>query len=113
MTLGYSGLRVETVKTFLVASGARLTDIRRVPYSRDQSWCREPLRGALGPAYVWLGWSLGNENWRSGPIKLADPEKGVGIVSALLQVQPIVLCCVCRDWKTCHRRLAAELIRRD
>jgi hypothetical protein len=90
------------------AEGALILDIRINPTSRNPLWRQPALQRRLGEAYRWCP-ELGNPNYRSGGAPaLADEAAGMAVLERLVEEQPVVLLCACRDWHVCHRRLAAE-----
>lgn len=107
-TVGYANCTVEQLKAKVDELGARLIDVRFSPFSRDSSYTRWNLQKVFGPSYVWVK-DFGNENYKGGPIKLHAPDSGVFEIEPLLDVQPIVLMCMCRDVERCHRKTVADL----
>ena len=113
-TVGYSSLKSPSD---LVRLGkqyeAMVVDTRLVPYSRVPFWRKEELSLALGGTdhYRYLGRTLGNLNYKNGgPIKIADPERGIAELAALLQQSSVILLCTCARVETCHRRVIAEML---
>jgi uncharacterized protein (DUF488 family) len=112
-TIGYSGKSVAQVADLLVAFNAMLVDIRFVAYSKNLDWQRDTLRTVFGSRYLWVK-ALGNVNYKNGgPIKLWLPQKGVTQLKPVLEKMPIILLCGCRDWQTCHRSEASELLAQE
>jgi uncharacterized protein (DUF488 family) len=113
-TVGYSTLGgMEQLEAFL-AGRVILIDIRYLPASRWQpEWSRKRLYERFAPNYQHIR-DLGNINYHSLdlPIRLFDAKRGVSkIVQLLQQGYDICLLCTCSDWKTCHRRIVADLVR--
>jgi uncharacterized protein (DUF488 family) len=81
---------------------ARVVDIRIIPNSRIPGWTKSSLEKLLGERYVHLK-SLGNINYKGGPIKFVNLEDGVVVVKNLLNVRPVILMCMCKDRSVCHR----------
>lgn len=108
---GYQGHKSsEALLAAVNEIGAVLCDVRLVPYSRWQpAWNKKNLTSLFGDAYVHIP-QLGNLNYKSGgPVAIADMEAGLQIVLEILEKQPVVLMCVCRNFETCHRsHVAAE-----
>ena len=52
--------------------------------------------------------TLGNRNYKGGPVELVDLDAGLTVVHQLLETSPVILLCACRDLLRCHRRLVAE-----
>jgi hypothetical protein len=89
-------------------AGVLVLDIRINPTSRNPVWRQGHLRKLLANRYAWCP-ELGNPNYKSKlPPTLADVDAGMKTLRPLLQETPVVMLCACRDWHTCHRRLAAE-----
>lgn len=109
-TIGYAGWTPAGVKARVEALNAMLLDIRYSPYSKRPEWRGESLKALLGRAHYQHMKTLGNRNYRDGPIVLDAPEAAVETVTRLLTHQPIVLLCACRDAATCHRSNAAEFL---
>ncbi|MDX1994979.1 MAG: DUF488 domain-containing protein [bacterium] len=109
-TAGYTGLLPDDLLSAAQHLGALIVDIRLNARSRVPYWNKGPLQRAWGEAYRHVG-ELGNLNYRSGgEVALADEEKGVAQIVELLHQQPVILLCACVDWRTCHRRTAAEAV---
>ena len=108
-TFGYQSKSVASLTRKLRETNALLIDIRCMPYSRQRSWNHDALKGVLGGDYLYLP-ELGNLNYKGGPTKIVDMEKGCEIVLNHLQRRPVVLMCVCQCLEKCHRNVvAAEL----
>ena len=111
-TLGYTGLKPTEIVQAAERLDAIIADIRFSPRSRHPMWHGTKMQAAWGERYIHLP-ELGNVNYkrdRGDGIILADPEAGRARALDLLARQPVILLCACVDWKTCHRRDAAELI---
>lgn len=109
-TLGYSGSAVLPLREWLEREDSLLIDVRFSPRSRDPQWRQKNLQAVFGQRYVHVE-AFGNENFRGGAIRLHDAVQGVKIVAAMLETNPVALCCVCPgDPTRCHRSLAARLI---
>ncbi len=111
-TVGYMGLSVERLKAEAQMLGAVVVDVRYRPYSRNAAWNRPRLEGSLGGErrYFWAGETLGNVNYKGGPVKLANPGPGVQLVTGILDHKPVILLCVCKSHKGCHRTDVARLV---
>jgi len=115
-TVGYAALeRVEQLQLFL-SHEVLLVDIRYFPASRwKPEWSRKRLSERFAPNYEHIR-ELGNVNYHSLdlPIELFDAKRGLTkIVPLLQQGCDICLLCACIDWRTCHRRLVADLVQRE
>jgi uncharacterized protein (DUF488 family) len=109
-TAGYAGLGVKALADWLVAHDALLADVRFRPSSRAAQWRQPAMRKAFGSRYLHIP-ALGNRNYKGGPVLLADPAAGVATVVEHLKRQRVVLLCVCESHATCHRAVAADLVR--
>lgn len=105
-TLGYQRWTPAALQATCADLGAALLDIRYSPRSQRPEWTGEALAQLLGATYTHVG-ALGNRNYRGGAIELAAPTKALPFVRNRLASQPIVLLCVCADYHTCHRTVAA------
>lgn len=107
-TYGYQGGSAQDLQHY-AAAGALILDTRLTPTSPNPLWRRAALEKLLGNRYRWCK-ALGNVNFRSsGPVELRDPKAGLELLGGWVVQSPVVLLCACRDWRTCHRRVAAEL----
>jgi uncharacterized protein (DUF488 family) len=107
-TYGYQGGSPQDLQHY-AAAGALILDTRLAPTSPNPLWRRASLKRLLGDRYRWCK-ALGNVNFRSGgPVQLHNPEAGMDLLDRWIGQSPVVLLCACRDWRTCHRRVAAEL----
>ena len=110
-TLGYTGTQPEQIQKFAQDLGALVVDTRYSPRSRAVQWTRLRLTGLLGRHYRHMP-SLGNINYKGdGPILINKPEEGVPQVAQLLETQPVILLCVCKEHHTCHRSVVADLVK--
>jgi uncharacterized protein (DUF488 family) len=111
-TFGYGGRAPQDIADIAASLGAAVLDIRMNPQSRRPEWNGGRLKVVLaeqGVRYAHIR-ALGNENYKGGPIKLYQPDLGVRMVQELLNTQPVILLCACREVATCHRATAAELL---
>jgi uncharacterized protein (DUF488 family) len=109
-TLGYTGLKPEQLKTVAEKLGAVVADIRLAPRSRVPHWNYGNLNELLKPNYVWVR-QWGNVNYkRGGEIKLYEPIDGATVIMNLLLKSKVILLCACKDYRTCHRSVAANLL---
>lgn len=107
-TFGYLSGSIADLERW-AGQGGLILDIRINPTSRNPAFRQGHLRRVLGGAYDWLP-ELGNPNYRSGgPPALAEEEAGMASLERITEKHPkTVLLCACRDWRECHRWLAAE-----
>lgn len=118
-TWGYSSRPVADLVNFMRDLDAVVVDVRLKPWSQDGRWVGAQVHQTLGEQAV-LGAlpanrllyhhvpAYGNSNYKGGPIKLADPERGRRQVVGILAHRSIILLCVCASWATCHRRVVAD-----
>lgn len=104
-TFGYSGHTSAQLKQLAEELDAIVFDIRFSPRSRDPQWSGKRLRAALGHRYQHIR-ELGNENYKSGPIQLVDFEAGRKLIED--SSNPIILMCVCQNYRDCHRAVVAS-----
>jgi uncharacterized protein (DUF488 family) len=114
-TVGYTGWDCETLLAELKAlgEGVKVCDVRYRPFSRQQEFSRKSLSEKLGDIYVHAS-GLGNVDYKSDSIRLADPEPWYGKIERhLAKGKPVVLLCACVRLEVCHRLvIARELERR-
>ena len=109
-TFGYQGVSVVEFDRLLSSLGGVVADVRKMPWSKDESWTKHRLINYFGRRYVHVP-EFGNVNYKTGgPVVLVNPIVGVERVSRWLTTMPVVLLCGCWQWSTCHRRDAAELV---
>lgn len=113
-TYGYIGNRdaLKDLKRYAEA-GCLIADIRMAPYSQRPDFRQGHLKKELGAAYLHLP-ALGNLNYqRAGkePIQINDLSNGLHSLDALLQHQPVVILCGCKDHETCHRNIVQTELR--
>lgn len=108
-TFGYSGRQPQELAAIANFLNALVVDVRYSPFSRNAVWNKKELVALLDKRYRHVK-ALGNVNYKGGPIKLLDPEKGIEEVRLLLAESPIILICVCKSVHWCHRKVAAELL---
>jgi len=106
-TLGYLAWTPAAVVQCVEQLGAVVADIRFAPSSRHPAWRQASLRQTLGDRYHHVQ-TLGNRNYKGGPVALVDLEAGLTTLVQLLEVSPVIMLCACRDLARCHRRLVAE-----
>lgn len=109
-TIGYAGWAPERLREAVLDLRATLIDVRIAPTSKSPQWRKEALAALMGQHYLHLP-ALGNRNaFTGGPAVLADPERALAPVAALLARGPVVLLCGCADPARCHRGLAAAFL---
>jgi len=107
-TIGYQSLEPEHLEQWVCQLGALLLDVRLSPRSRRATWSQHALSEWFGERYWHLD-LLGNVNYKSGrPIQLKDEQAGLTVLKELLEDQPVILLCGCRNVQECHRRVIAE-----
>ena len=107
-TFGYSGKDTADLDRLVDDLGAVVFDVRFSPRSRNPHWNRRALEALLGDRYRHVR-ALGNANYRGGPIEIVDLEEGVRTIQA--SPQPVILMCVCKDPRICHRTTIADHLR--
>lgn len=108
-TYSYSGRAPHELQTLAEKLKAVVVDIRFRPRSRIPDWSGGRLQKLLGDRYRHLP-SLGNRNYKGGPIEFVDLAAGRVEVGELLKQQPVILLCICANVHHCHRLPAAEAI---
>jgi uncharacterized protein (DUF488 family) len=109
-TIGYAGWAPERLREAVLDLGATLVDVRIAPTSKSPQWRKDALAALMGRHYLHLP-ALGNRNaFTGGPAELADPERAVAPVAALLARGPVALLCGCADPQRCHRAQAAAFL---
>jgi Protein of unknown function, DUF488 len=112
-TMGYSGYKPEVLHAEVLQRSALLADIRYNAFSRYTPWSGKALQQALGPHYVHMP-QLGNKNYKSEGIVLADYSAGLDIIRVQLQRwQAIILLCACAELSACHRLTVADKLGSD
>lgn len=113
-TMGYSQWTLERLEERVGKINGLLCDIRYQPRSRIGSWNQKPLQQRFGERYCHIV-ELGNVNYKSGPIRLANVEAGMDKLRELLSTTDytLILMCVCRDARSCHRSFVADRIRQE
>lgn len=115
LTVGYSGLDVDSLVSYAKEINAVVVDTRYRPYSRNPTWRKGNLiaqfrTGNGHQRYMHIS-DLGNLNYKGGPIAISDPEAGLPKVKALLDAGfRVILMCVCRDPERCHRSVVADML---
>lgn len=113
---GYAGAGEERLHQLMQDEKAVLVDIRLSPRSRWQpQFNRSALAAAYPGAYLWLGDTLGNLNYkpedREKGIKLAHPETGIArLITGMRKGFTLIIMCACRDFATCHRHVVVDLL---
>jgi uncharacterized protein (DUF488 family) len=89
-TFGYSGRTPDELQTLVEQLDMMVADIRFSPRSRLPDWSGGRLQKLLGDRYRHLP-TLGNRNYKGGPVEFVDLETGVVEVGQLLRQQPVIL----------------------
>jgi len=108
-TFGYGGATPDDLMTHVKERRAIVVDVRYSPRSRNPDWSRKRLTERFGGRYMHVK-TLGNKNFKGGPIKLHDPESAVEELAPILEKVNVILICVCKDVDKCHRKDAAEVL---
>lgn len=109
-TLGYAGHAPAEIKAHVDRLGAALVDVRYMARSMQQQWRGEAIRQLVGPRNYFHLRCLGNELYKTGGMKLANPDAAVMTMQFILFERPAILLCGCKDHSTCHRTVAAEFL---
>jgi uncharacterized protein (DUF488 family) len=100
--LGYADFKDPNLLAAVQKLDGRLVDIRYSPRARVPAYNQGNLTSALGERYAWLR-SLGNVNYKGGPIQILDMDSGLSTVMQLLREHPVFLMCACWNRLECHR----------
>jgi uncharacterized protein (DUF488 family) len=111
-TLGYQGRKLRDIKLLAAHLSATVIDIRYSPTSRNPEYRGAAPIGVLGNQYQWLR-KFGNANYKQpgAPIQIVYYDEGRKGLEHM--ATDIILMCVCRDYTHCHRKVVADLLRRD
>ncbi len=115
-TYGYTSATPADLLRYVDDLDAYLIDVRYSPRSRVPQWRQQALDEMAGVTahgrrrYRHIV-ELANVNYATdGPIDLYAPAAGLREIAPYLAARPCILLCGCRDWRTCHRRVVADLI---
>lgn len=109
ISLGYGNLSVADVARLTEETGLDLNDLRIKPWGKN-GFTQNNLQSLLGGRYIHCP-EMGNINYRGGPTKLVNPDRGVEIlVNRLIRYGALITMCVCSSRSQCHRKDAEELI---
>ena len=100
---GYTGRKLDTIAQGAAATGALILDIRYSPRSRAPMWNRRNLEAVLGASYFFAGDLLGNLDYRSDGIRIADLDAGLDLLEKVAAKHPVGLMCACKERAGCHR----------
>ena len=106
-TLGYARWSVEEVEKQTRALETVLVDVRHSPRTSKPGFSKTALTARLGDRYVHVP-AFGNVTYKEGTITLADPDRGVEIVSGFDRAP--ILMCGCHNPNECHRSVVAKLL---
>lgn len=114
---GYAGAGgEERLHQLMQDEKAVLVDIRLSPRSRWQpQFNRSALASTYPGAYLWLGDTLGNLNYkpedREKGIKLVKPETGIArLITGMRKGFIPIIMCACKEFTTCHRHTVIDLL---
>jgi len=115
-TVGYGGRKFDRFVELLKRHGIDLVvDVRRFPKSKDEHYLRENLERELpkhGISYVYLGDLLGGFR-RGGYEKYMESEdymRGISRLLELAEEHKVVIMCVERNVRGCHRRYISRTL---
>ncbi len=113
-TTGYSQWTPEALEQRVAEVKGQLCDIRYQPRSRLGPWNQKPLQQRFGSRYCHIV-ELGNLNYKGGPVALVNIEAGLNKLRELLKASDasLILMCMCREARSCHRSVVAAYIRND
>lgn len=106
--IGYSGRSVAEVRALAERLDATILDVRLSPRSRRPEWSGRNLTEALGDRYLHAP-MLGNRNYQGGPVGIVNLIEGIALIAE--HPRPVILMCLCADWRTCHRTLIGKALR--
>lgn len=109
-TLGYYGRDPEQVLALAERLDATVFDCRFSPRSRDPRWSGKRLSELMQSRYRHVR-QFGNRNYKGGPIELVDYPAGIQMIEAA--GNNVILMCVCKDYKKCHRTTIAVALESD
>ena len=111
-TVGTIGWRAADLLLTVRMADALLVDIRHNPRDASRPWSQADLVALVGSTRYRSLEALAAHYYRPGRIALAgsDVDASVARAADWLADQSIILLCACADWRTCHRRQAADLI---
>jgi len=90
-----------------------LIDTRLKPHSWRPEWTEAALRKKYGARYRQAGYCLGNLNFKGGPLKIVDIEKGVkGLMMYLQEGYDLILLCQCAH-TGCHRYTILDALKQS
>lgn len=113
-TIGYGGRKITDFINILKEHNITVVvDVRRFPKSKDPAFSKDNLESFLGEngiKYVSLGESLGGFV-RGGYEKYMESQKfneGFGFLLNIIREGTVVLMCMEKNAKYCHRRFIAQ-----
>ena len=111
-TIGYGGRAPQALRV-LLPPDALVLDIRLKAWSRDQRWCSFNLSTTLPKLGLRYRHDprLGNLDYRSDSVRIADTSAIVPLALSVMSGETIVLMCVCRQPRDCHRLVVCDLVR--
>lgn len=108
-TIGYTSTTPEELINLVNSLEAKLVDIRINPYSKDYRWIQTNLKQLFADKYLHIK-EFGNENYKIGSIKVANPQGGILKIEPIIKVQPVILLCACYNHEKCHRSQVASIL---
>ncbi len=112
---GYSSYgSLAYVESLMQQEHMLLIDTRYTPKSWRADWQENALRKKYGERYRLAGKCLGNVNYQGGPIKLANPERGIpGLIRYLNEGHDLILLCQCASYEDCHRSVIVDTLLKE
>src|SRR6266702_2620467 len=110
--IGYSAPgSLPRIDELMQQSQMLLIDTRYSAKSWNPQWQESTLRERYGDRYRVAGRYLGNVNYKGGPIKLANPERGIcGLCQYLGEGYDLILLCQCKEYETCHCKVVVQAL---
>lgn len=107
--IGYAGRTPEDILSALGDRGV-LVDIRIRAGSRNPAYNKSALARVFGERYYHVP-QLGNRDYRTGGIRISDPDAGLAIVEEVAAVHDrVFLMCACADGASCHRTTVGAML---
>jgi len=111
--LGYLEIKkLEKLVSLVRTLDTVLVDVRFSPNSRNPQYRQDALKKTLGERYFHVK-SLGNKNFKGGPIEFLDLQGGLDTLAHLLQEKNVIVLCACWSRERCHRLVIANAFEKE